>query len=142
MNTSPLELVYAFFCETVRLEASGQISPIGIWGDTVKFAVNAPALMPCLAFHAFVRNLGLNPLKFRLKVTFPGKAKPVEVEMPLQGNEVQTCQNVNFNNAGLQITEPGDVVAHVRIDSTPPIDREFRLQMVFPPQSAITTLVH
>lgn len=142
MNTSPLELVYAFFCETVRLEASGQISPIGIWGDTVNFAGNAPALMPCLAFHAFVRNVGLNPLKFKLEMTFPGKAEPLTVEMKLQGNEVQTCQNVNFNMAGLQITEPGDVVAHVRIDSTPPIDREFCLHLGFQPQSAITTLVH
>jgi hypothetical protein len=134
MKTTPLELVYAFFCETVRVEASGQITPVGIWGDTIKFEGKAPTVLPALAFHAFIRNIGKKSLKCKIQFTFPGVIKPWEMVAPIKGTDLQTSQNLNVNLAGIPISATGDVVARVHIDSTPPVEREFRLHLAFPAQ--------
>jgi hypothetical protein len=141
MKTAPVELVYGFFCESVRVEASGQITPVGIWGDTLKFEEKAPAVLPALAFHAFIRNIGKKPLKCRLHITFPGVMKPLEMVAPIKGTDLLTSQNLNLNLAGIPIPKAGDVVAEVHIDSTPPITREFRLHMMFPTQKVTAKAV-
>ena len=133
MKAPQLELAYGFFCEFIRLEATGQITPVGIWGDTCRLSGNPPAILPTLAFHAFLRGVGKAPHKFKLKVTFPGNFNPLEVEVPLVVGDGQTTQNLNFNMAGINILGVGEIVAKVQIDTAPPIEREFRLKVEFQP---------
>jgi hypothetical protein len=134
-NTRP-ELVYGFFCEFVRVEASGQITPIGIWGEACRFQTKPPLVFPALSFHAFLRNPGKKPYKAKLRLTIPGQAVPVEVEAPVIGSADHTSQNLVFNFAGVPIAGPGEIVASIHIDCEPPIEQEFRLKIEFQPQAA------
>jgi len=134
-NTQP-ELVYGFFCEFVRVEASGQITPIGIWGEACKFLGKPPLVLPALSFHAFMRNPGKKPYKANLRLTIPGQAAPVDVEAPVIGSANHNSQNLVFNFAGVPIIGPGEIVASVHIDCEPPINQEFRLKIEFQPQAA------
>lgn len=131
------ELMYGFFCEFVRAEVSGQTTPVGIWGETCRLGAAPPAVLPSLAFHAYVQGLGKKAYRFKLKITFPGGGTPVEVEAPLGGNPGMTSQNLNFNMMGVQLPVAGEIIAKVHINTTPPIEREFRLKIEFKPEGAM-----
>jgi len=135
MKTNQIEIAYGFFCEMVRVEASGQITPVGIWGEGCTLAGKPPLILPSLAFHAFVKNLGKESHKFKFKVIFPGTANPIEIEEQLGGGAGHTSQNLNFHMAGVPLSAPGDIVATLHLDTTPPVEREFRLKVDFQPQA-------
>ena len=133
MTTQQPEIVYGLFCEFIRMEMSGQITPIGIWGETCRIGTAAPAVLPALAFHAYIRNLGRVAFNTKVKVAFPGKTFPMEMTAPVKSEQAQESQNLNINMMAVQIPEAGDVVATIELDTKPPIRREFRLHFEFQP---------
>jgi hypothetical protein len=137
MSAQQPKIVYGLFCEFIRMEMSGQTTAIGIWGETCRVGASAPVVLPALAFHAYICNLGRVAYNAKIKVAFPGKAAPVEMTAPVSSEQIQDSQNLNVNMSPVHITEAGDVVATIELDTTPPIRREFRLHIEFQPGATL-----
>ena len=134
MNSPQPEILYGLFCEFVRVEKSGQVSPVGIWGESCLLETKAPGTFPQLTFYSLIRNHGHLSYKAKLRVTLPGRPTPIELEISAKGDPLQLSQNLIFNLMGVPISESGDVVALLQLDTGPPLEREFRLHVDFRPQ--------
>jgi len=125
------EIVYGLFCESLRQEVSGQTTAVGIWGETCRFAIAPPALIPTLAFHAFIRNPEHLSYNARVQINLPGNSAPVTFETPIKGDPAQDSQNINIQLASIPVPQAGDVVVRVHLDTTPPVEGEFHLHVDF-----------
>ena len=133
MPSHPPEIVHGLFCETLRQEVSGQTTAVGIWGETCRFAIAPPAVIPTLAFHAFIRNPEHLSYNAKVQINLPGNPAPVTFETPIKGDPSQDSQNINIQLAGIPVAQAGDVVVLVHLDTTPPVEREFHLHVDFQP---------
>ena len=131
--THKLEIVYGLFAEFTRLEMSGQITAIGILGETCRIAAPPPIMLPALAFYAYVRNPEHLALNAKIQITLPGNPTPMEFNTPIKADTSQDGHNLNINMMSLPIPGPGVVVAKIHLDTTPPVEREFRLRLDFQP---------
>jgi hypothetical protein len=127
---------YGFFCEQIRVEASGQITPIGIWGETYLVREAVPLIIPSLALHVFVRNPGRQALRCTVTLSAHGQTAPLVMEAPIISHPEATSQNLNFNMAWVELRAYGEVAANVSINTVPPVTRQFRLRVARHPEAA------
>ena len=118
-TTRKPEILHAFFCEFLRAEMSGQMTAIGLWGETVRISVPPPIILPSLCFHANIRNLGHLAFNAKVRITLPGGDPPIEVTAPVKSDPTQESQFLNVNMATMQIKQAGEVVGLVATSPPP-----------------------
>ncbi|CAN5923113.1 hypothetical protein BH11MYX4_BH11MYX4_05470 [soil metagenome] len=122
------EVLYAFFCEDLRVEQSGQTTAVGIWGERA-YVGAFPAMLKSLAFHAYVSNHARE--HFHFVVHMRGPFDPGEIrqegDLVMEGHHIG--QNINLLLAPVVFTEPGVMSATLVIGSDPPIERTIRLEV-------------
>lgn len=128
---SGVEIVHGLFCEFIREEPGGKVSLLGVFGDEVKFMSAPPAVLSNLGLYVFVRNPEKRPLPAKLAILLPG-GQTVE-ELPLEVPGGVAAVNMSFNFVGQMFDRPMTVVATLRIEVTPPVVRQFKLNVMFQP---------
>jgi hypothetical protein len=124
-----IEVLYTFFCEDLRAESSAQTTAVGMWGGGMKVQA-FPAFLKSLAFHVCVRNLEKQRCKFFIEFSGPlDQEFAVTHEGMLEPTPESEGQAINFVLAPVRITEPGEIIAMVRIDSVPPCAFTSRLRV-------------
>lgn len=130
MSNHQIEIALGVFCEIARLEKTGQVSAIGIWGTTCLVdATTPPVTLSSLAFLAQIANPDHHEYRATLTVSFPGVPAPVVNSIEVTGEKlkVQDAQNFILQMFTPNILEFGDIVATVHLETDPPVEQEFRL---------------
>jgi len=129
MTTAPVEIAYGFFCEQLRAEEGGKTSALGMLGDVVYLQGTAPYLLPGLALHVHVKNPARTTFDVVFQIDWPGGVSTPEFRFPVEVNATSVGNNLNLNLGNVVLTQPGTISASVRLETTPPIETEFHLEI-------------
>jgi len=130
---STVRIIYGFFCEHLRQEASGQTTAIGLWGTEWRIATAGPVTAPSLSFHAFVTNPKQIPISGNATFQLPGVDQKIEIPLNIQIAEGMTGHNINLTIGNVPIAKPGQATVRLQFNCEPPIDEEFSLEIRFIP---------
>jgi len=132
------EIAYGFFCEYVRPETGGKITAIGMWGERCRFMSAPPGVLTNLGLHIYVVNRAQRSYPVVVRVYIPGRPDPIEWSFSLNVVSGAVGNNINMNIANLVFPQPGIVRVNVKIESTPLVEREFKMDVSFEPPGANT----
>ncbi len=128
-----MRIAYAFFCEDLRTEVTGQVSAVGLWGAQCNMGA-IPGALRALAFHAFVEHGGLGA-PFRVSIAFPGQAPAPDIEGVFTPDPATSGQNFNFLLGPVMVSEPGEVRVRFQILGSAQIDETFLLRLTLAARS-------
>lgn len=131
---------YGFFCEDTRLEKTGQITAVGLWGDTLHVS-SFPAAIRAVAFTAYADNPESATLRFGIRLEGPFARPPGDLgelfgEIP--GQVGKTGSFFGFVTGGLTFSGPGTLSATVRLTDQPDSERTFTLEIALAPAPSPT----
>lgn len=126
------EIVYAFFCEDIRQEVHGKITAVGMWGRQC-IVPTIPALLRSVSFCVLVHNPEGKAYPFRILLDAPGVELRPEVSTRLEGTltpaSSRSGQLLGFGLAPMRIKAEADVTVTVAVDSEPPIEQRYVLEV-------------
>lgn len=131
-------ILYAFFCEDIRVEAGGRVSAIGLWGSGFELR-SLPQRIRSIALHLAIANPGLQPHPFKVSISGPGIDKPIETEGELATDADRSTNTLTWLVEGLVISQPGTFVADVEIRADQCISQRVALEVLPPPTSMPTS---
>jgi hypothetical protein len=129
MTTASVEISYGFFCEQLRAEEGGKTSALGILSDVIYLQGTAPFLLPSLALHVHVKNPMRTAFDVVFRLDLPGGVTTPEFRFPVEVNNTSVGHNLNLNFGNIVLTQLGMISARVRLETAPPIEREFQLEI-------------
>ena len=118
------------------MEASGQVTAIGLFGEEWRIASNGPVLVPSLAFHAYVSNPKQEPLNGTLTFLFSENPQPIVMPLMIPPAPGMAGTNLAINIGGI-VVNMGQIVVKLSLQADPPIDQEFYLNVRFTPPGQI-----
>lgn len=121
-----MRLLYGFFCEDLRTEASGQITAVGLWGAQCNVAA-FPGLRS-FAFHAFVENTD-EEAPFVITIAVPGQPEAPPVQDVIRPTPNTVGQNFNIMIGPVPLDGPGEIRVRFQIQAREPVDTTFTLRI-------------
>ena len=129
------QIQYGVFCELIRVESTGQITAVGMWGRVIRLQGYGPAILPNLSFHAYLWNPDEETLKADASFTIPGLVQNPKFTVPVTPEKGMNGYNLNFALAGVPLTESGEITLCLEINTDPPIVENYKLDVQFMPLS-------
>jgi hypothetical protein len=132
------QILFGFFSEDARVERTGQITAVGMWGGTLTLA-GTPHTLRSIAFNAYVENPELRPYRFSIRIEGPlglGPTLPLVHEGQMQVDSQRSSHFLGLIMGPALVLQPGAIRATLRIESEPPIEKVFTLEVRHGPVGA------
>jgi hypothetical protein len=136
------DVTFAFLCEDLRIEAGGQVTAVGIWGERIELS-ELPGLLRSFAIFLHVRNPERRPYVTRLRIEGPFAEGfgPIDSpgSLPSLDEADPTLSSVNLSImlAPVPLARPGKIVVTFSIESEPPIEKRLELEVVKGPRTLV-----
>jgi hypothetical protein len=120
------EIRQALICEDVRVEASGQVSAMGMWGADMRVPA-FPTALRGMCFLVFVSNVEAITADFRMRIEGPLDGAPFEHSGKLPVEPGKTGHNINFAVVPIVVVSEGLIRATFSLLTQPIQERVVEL---------------
>jgi hypothetical protein len=122
-------ILCGFFCEDLRREMSGQTTAVGMWGSDCVVEV-VPCTLRSLTFVVLLANPEQVAYDFTVNIGGDVAAdlqQTVTSRLHVDGLQTHSSNVVGLILAPLFVTREGSIRAHLRVETTPPIEQTWSL---------------